>query len=180
MRYFDPVTGEELIHRDNRRLWESASALGQIIWRCGPSALTFIDIDGAIYKRSLRLLRIIEHKQPGQSLKGPQFELLHILAIAIENARMNGILHADSGVFVLRGKISAEQGGHRKTFIDGETETFQIKNGRLIPGPMLPDAEELFRWLEGTFGTATPSGPRRASNAPSPSPQPPAQKLSSA
>ena len=58
-RTYCPDCDEELIHRDHRHFYESASALGQIIHRM-KRTFTYGDIDGVTYKRSLRLLRFLE------------------------------------------------------------------------------------------------------------------------
>jgi hypothetical protein len=70
--------GEETIHRDHRRGYESASALGQIVWREGPKKMSAADIDLATLKllsNGQRLLRLNEQKQPDHSLGWSQGQI---------------------------------------------------------------------------------------------------------
>jgi hypothetical protein len=59
-----------------------------------------MDIDGVIFKSSRRLLRIVEHKEPGKSVSGSQRRVLPILAMGIQSAIDDGLLHNRSGVYV--------------------------------------------------------------------------------
>ena len=104
-RTYCPDCDQEMIHRDNRKPYESASAFGQIIYRTMPRTFTFGDIDSYYFKRSMRLLRLIEHKQPHQILKAPQWEALDILARAVDAYIPTVGLHPDSGLYVIRGEL---------------------------------------------------------------------------
>lgn len=173
-RHFCPGCGEELIHRDHRRAWESASAFGQIVWRCGPRLLTTGDIDhyACVFNNGgPSLLRIIEHKQPDQPLKDMQARVLELLGRVIEHAiacEKFALLDPRSGVFLLRGDITAEQTGRRRTFFAGRTSVERVEGGRFVTKGELRDAEHIFRFLEGSLKKAA-AGPRR--NQPLPQPE---------
>lgn len=100
-----------LIHKGSRSRHESSSYFGQIVHNECPDNFTAVDIDLAIYRRSIRLLRFIEHKSPGQRLdrNSGQRELLELLADMIEHlkscpqAQRQFRLHADSGSFLIEG-----------------------------------------------------------------------------
>jgi hypothetical protein len=98
-----------LIHKGSRSIYESASYFGQIVHNLLPPEFTFCDIDGALYRRSIRLLRFFEHKSAGQHRKAPQQELLSLLARVVEHlkgcprAREEFGLHERSGVFLIEG-----------------------------------------------------------------------------
>lgn len=174
-RHFCGGCGQELIHRDHRRPWESASAFGQIVWREGPRRLTTGDIDhyAAVWlSDGSTLLRLIEHKQPTQRLKPEQQRVLLLLGSLIEHAihcsNFNGTIDERSGIFLLRGNVTAESNGLRRTFFDGPTAVAKAENGRFVTKAELADAHAIFRWLEGTQGTRKASGPRRNQSLPQP------------
>jgi len=103
------VCAKLLIHKGSRSHYESASYIGQIVYNLLPHVFTWIDIDGALYRRSNRLLRFFEHKSPGQHRKGAQRELLELLSRLIEHIknceeaqRVFG-LHEFSGVYLIEG-----------------------------------------------------------------------------
>lgn len=95
-----PDCGDKLIHQRARTTKESSSALGQHIHDSYPKVFDWMDIDGVIYKKSMRLMRIVEHKEPGKSLSASQSRVLPILALGINAAIADGLLHERSGVFV--------------------------------------------------------------------------------
>lgn len=103
------VCDELLIHRGKRSMYESASYLGQIVFNLLPHEFTWIDIDGALYRRSIRLLRFFEHKSPGQHRKQAQRELLELLSRMIEHikncpdAKGHFFLHERSGAYLIEG-----------------------------------------------------------------------------
>ena len=73
-----PDCGDKLIHQHQRKGNESSSGLGQHIHETYPKDFDWMDIDGVIFKSSRRLLRIVEHKEPGKSLSGSQRRVLPI------------------------------------------------------------------------------------------------------
>jgi hypothetical protein len=102
--------GELLIHRGKRSAHESASYLGQIVHNLLPQKrFTFNDVDGNLYRRELRLLRLFEHKSPGQRVKYGQSELLGLWAQIIEHIKAcpaaveRFALHPQSGVYLIQG-----------------------------------------------------------------------------
>lgn len=92
-----------MLHRGVRSQHESSSHFGQIVHNIMPVQFTFIDVDAAIYRERIGLLRIIEHKSPGQHQHERQRQLLEHLALVIEDARPHFDMHADSGVFLVEG-----------------------------------------------------------------------------
>lgn len=144
-RHYCPTCDEELIHRDHRQSWESASALGQIIHRM-KRTFTFGDIDGYTLKRTHRLLRFIEHKQPDQALKFAQGEALAVLdrVIAHYVACQPGDLNPQSGVYVMRGPIDAATTGRRETRLAGPQVVTNARLGEAV----LADEMALFAWLD--------------------------------
>lgn len=103
------VCANLLIHKGSRMAHESASYLGQIVHNLLPNEFTWIDIDGALYRRSNRLLRFFEHKSPGQHRKWAQQELLKLTAQIIEHIKncpdtqRQFRLHEFSGVYLIEG-----------------------------------------------------------------------------
>jgi len=158
-RQFCPSCGAELIHRDNRAYYESASAFGQIVWREGPCAITTGDIDHYCVKR-LRggtLLRIVEHKQPRQQLGQDQRAALRIIDEIIEHylrtspADASTRLDPRSGVYIVRGIVEAIYDRHRTTHFQGrQTATRLLTNAE----EHLDDQEAVFVWLESYPGGA--------------------------
>lgn len=101
-----PDCGDALIHQFDRGPHESSSAFGQYIhdrgevdrvWR----EMFWMDIDGAIYKKRTTVLRIIEHKPHLGALSAGQREVLPHLAKALQLLAATGLVHSQSGVFVL-------------------------------------------------------------------------------
>jgi hypothetical protein len=79
----------------------SKSELGQWIHDKMPNDFYWLDIDGIVYKKATKILRIIEEKKPGQELKPSQLLVLKNLAIAIDYLVEQNIVSIGSGVFVL-------------------------------------------------------------------------------
>lgn len=153
--------GDELIHRDHRKWYESSSALGQIIYREGPRLLTVSDIDTVTLKilnrgksSEKKLLRIIEQKQPNHKFDGPQRDILFLLnqiivhILSCTDASHIG-LDSLSGVFILRGLIESannQKNGNNKKTIFGGPQTME----RLSDGYMktINNHEEFFSILD--------------------------------
>jgi hypothetical protein len=147
-RTYCPDCDEELIHRDHRHFYESASALGQIIHRM-KRTFTYGDMDGVTYKRSLRLLRFLEHKQPDQSAKYAQNEvhdlLDEIIAHYVDCVTARFRLHPYSGMYVMRGPIEAATTGRRAAQLAGPQELINNRLGCRS----IADEMALFEWLDG-------------------------------
>jgi hypothetical protein len=124
------VCDKLLIHKGSRQRHESSSYFGQIIHNLLPAKFSFVDIDAALYRRSVRLLRFFEHKSPGQHHKYAQLELLQLLARTIEHikrcpeARKEFGLHPQSGVYLVEGDPHE---GNRL----GDCEVIRLCDGRL-------------------------------------------------
>src|SRR5262245_9633448 len=87
-RHFCNWCNQEMIHRDNRKHYESASCLGQITLH-GPKDMGAADIDLCTEKHwdNQHLLRVLEHKQPHQNFDYSQNHILSLLASIISHAR---------------------------------------------------------------------------------------------
>ncbi len=94
--------GDTLIHQSNRGPHESSSAFGQYVHDRIGLEMFWLDIDGASYKLKTKVLRIIEHKPQGSVLSKGQKEVLPLLAKSIQLLASTGLVHEQSGVFVVR------------------------------------------------------------------------------
>lgn len=93
--------GDRLIHQSSKTSEESSSALGQHIHDNYPTTFFYADIDGAIYKKSTGILRIIEHKHHGQTIRRSQRALLPLLSVAVQGLADANLVHPESGVFAM-------------------------------------------------------------------------------
>lgn len=142
-----------MIHRDHRKHYESASALGQIVYREGPSKLSYADADGISLKRlrsGLTLLRVIEQKNRGHTLGWAQNEILRTLDATIAHARIcpgaaDLRLDPRSGVFLVRGEIAAAYAPDLHTSFNGEQVIERLHDGRV---ETVTTHEEFFRFLD--------------------------------
>lgn len=141
-----------LIHEGSRQSHESASLFGQIIHNLLPRVFTFCDIDGALYRRSIRLLRLFEHKAPGQHRKHAQQEILELLSRIIEHikncegAKQEFNLHTKSGVFLIEGDPhEGNQLGSSKiiNLLDGKTREIEDELKMLCWIPLLGDEQDI-------------------------------------
>jgi hypothetical protein len=147
-----PVCGDRLIHQKNRKGNESSSAYGQYIHENYGNDFDFMDLDGVIWKRTFKILRIIEHKPLGQMVKNSQRRILPIFSRFIALGVSAGFLHPQSGVFVI---LEAESlvGGQcliikvTKTNITFGCEVTKEIRRALETG--LPIDEEAWKELEG-------------------------------
>ena len=123
-----------LIHKGCRSMFESSSYLGQIVSNLLPRNFTWIDIDGALYRRSIQLLRFFEHKSPGQHRKEAQLRLLELLAKIIAHLKVCAVaqrefrLHPASDCFLIEG--DPHEGNQLGPSVvtrlsDGMTHTFE-------------------------------------------------------
>jgi hypothetical protein len=125
-----------MIHRDNRRFYESASCLGQIISRRGPVNLTVGDVD-LLSRKGLRsgtqLLRMVEHFQATAPIKAQQRRTFELVAEVIHHciecprARYIGLSPA-SGLFVVKGPLGAATSGHRETRFCGPQQIIRFRD----------------------------------------------------
>lgn len=138
-----------MIHRDNRRAYESASGFGQIVSRDAPRDFTAGDVD--LYVRTWlgdqTLLRLLEHKQPAQAIKAQQARVLHdldaLIAHAIECPNAPLRLHPESGVWLVQGQIVARTSGRRATEFGGPQRVWNRRYG----WRELSTAAEVFTWM---------------------------------
>ena len=97
-----PSCNDLLIHQAARRGDESSSVFGQFIHDQFPNEFYWLDIDGVIYKRTTKILRVVEHKPAsGRGLSSSQRTVLPILASMLGVSRSCRLLHPESGVFVV-------------------------------------------------------------------------------
>jgi hypothetical protein len=137
-----------MIHRDQRRHYESASALGQILWRRGPKEITVGDVDLYVIKiiGQRVCLRIIEHKQPRQTLKTMQRRALALIDQCIRHCVAHNLfgLTGDSGVFIMRGHVEGGAAGHREVQFHGP-QTIETLDGQ--PVATLRTYPQVNNWL---------------------------------
>src|SRR5215469_7965790 len=111
-RAFCRDCGEEMIHRDHRKYYESSSGLGQIIHRDMTRAFGAADLDMAVERtrRGVTLFRTIEQKQSAHRFTGSQPQIMGVLAALIDHAAAcdqftDYQLAPDSGAYVAFGEI---------------------------------------------------------------------------
>lgn len=93
--------GDRLIHQTSKSAHESSSALGQYVHDNYAKDFYYADIDAAVYKRATGVLRIIEHKHVGQSIRPSQKSILPLLSISVQGLVEAGLVHPESGVFTM-------------------------------------------------------------------------------
>ena len=161
-RQYCPKCGEELIHRDNRKEWESSSSLGAIIRapspRGGPKEISFCDIDGCVWKAKYKILRIIEHKQPNANIGDQQLKSLKRLDLAIRSAVTTRVLCNGSGVFIIRGGLHGSDHGRREVDFCGP-QIVTTLSGEIILKPKTRIV--LWDWLNCEIGWSPRNGIRR-------------------
>lgn len=145
-RTYCPYCGEEMIHRDNRHANEASSAFNQIVHREGPRELIIGDVD--TYAARLIgphvCLRLIEHKQPHQAMKRMQSVALALFDGCLRAAVNDGRLLPGSGVYVMRGQLSAAADGRHKVDFAGRQIVFAL-DGSVAFAPR--SRFELWDWL---------------------------------
>lgn len=97
-----PDCGDRLIHQSKRGPGESSSAFGQFVHDKIGRVMYWADIDGAALRNKTKVLRIIEHKPPNGNPSESQKAILPLLAKAIQLLASTGLVHEQSGVFVVR------------------------------------------------------------------------------
>jgi hypothetical protein len=154
-RTFCPNCDEEMIHRDHRHGYESASALGQIVHREGPYEIQYGDIDGYAVKwmGDQTLFRLLEHKQKGQALGTGQGRVFTELAQALDHAV--GCPESPvkwvpgSGFYIITGPLEPETAGHRKVDFAGKQVLKNLANGDVFNPTTRID---LWNWVNGGPG----------------------------
>jgi hypothetical protein len=145
--------GEELIHRDHRKAYESASALGQIVGREGPVNVSVTDLD-LVSRKGLRngeqLVRFVEQKQPAHTLRTGQEVTLRLIDACFDHcSHCPGAtdLHIDrrSGLILVRGHIAGSTTARRETRFDGAQTVVHVRSGRKT---VVSCHEEFFRLLD--------------------------------
>jgi len=93
-----------------------------------------MDIDGVAWEWHGDVLRIIEHKRPGQRISQAQTKILPKLATMLERAVLDADLGQGSGVFVLWWEPGAETGHYSRVLDEKWTEESSAKpiNRRLV------------------------------------------------
>ena len=102
--------GDRLIHQTARGAHESSSELGQYVHDNVTKFLSWMDVDGVAWEMREDVLRIIEHKSPGQRVSIAQSRILPKLATMLERAVVEGELGQGSGAFVLWWEPGTELG----------------------------------------------------------------------
>lgn len=162
-RQFCPNCGEELIHRDHRRQFESASTLGQIVLRLGPRSMGAADVDLCTEKcisKDNHLLRILEHKQDrARPFRFSQEHILDLLAAIIDHAanctlyteRQSSLqLDPRSGVFLVHGSVIGSTGSRRECIFAGpQTVTRRIDGQKRIFAADA-DIRPFMSWIYGS------------------------------
>jgi hypothetical protein len=97
-----PECEDTLIHQEYRGSGESSSGLGQYVNDKLDNVTYWLDIDGVIYSKKTKMLRVIEHKHPGQPLKESQQVVLGLIAKSLQLLATTRLIHHHSGVFVVR------------------------------------------------------------------------------
>lgn len=139
--------GEPMIHMGTRGAHESSSPLGQHIHDTYPTTFYYADVDAVIYKRANRMLRVIEHKYRGGSVKPSQKTILPLLAIGVRILVMVGYLHPNSGVYVVwsdtpfttatAAKVLAQMSYCTGPLVDLDPDLFTaFKTGESVSVPM--------------------------------------------
>lgn len=161
---------EELIHRDHRKSYESASALGQILHRQGPAEITVGDVDllCAKWRGSPRdrcrcgTLRVIEHKQPDQSMGALQRRALEALdeaiQIAINHPSETLRLTPESGVHIVRGHLDPAISRRREVEFHG-AQTITKLDGAVVFAPKT--RIQFYDWLNCGPGWTSRGGRAR-------------------
>lgn len=152
-RTYCPHCTEEMIHRDHRRGYESASCLGQIVWREGPLALSVTDLD-LVSRKGMRdgsqLLRLVEQKQLGHKFESAQERTLRLMNAVITHAALCESateLHVSprSGVYVVRGQLGAATSSRQETMFLGPQTIEQLGTGQTYD---ITSHEAFFRFLD--------------------------------
>jgi len=126
--------GDRLIHQSSRGAHESSSELGQHVHDNLTPLLSWMDIDGVAWEMHEDVLRILEHKRPGQRISTAQSRILPKLATMLEQAVLEGQLGQGSGAFVLWWDLESEIGYVSRVLDEKWAEESSAKpiNRRLI------------------------------------------------
>ena len=126
--------GDRMIHQSSRGAHESSSELGQYVHDKVTPFLSWMDIDGVAWEKHGDVLRILEHKRPGQRISQAQSWILPKLATMLERAVVEGELGQGSGAFVLWWEPGAEIGRYSRVLDEKWTEERAAReiNRRLV------------------------------------------------
>jgi hypothetical protein len=151
-----PGCEQEMIHRDFRKPWESASSFGQIMWRRGPKETSCGDVDLYVDTRFgfPSLFRIIERMQPQANIKSRQRPALTILDQVIKHAVQcplfnDMLLFEQSGVFIIQGNVHGWDTGNRHVDFFGPQIVHALDGTKIFETSGKWDHEPLFSWLIG-------------------------------
>jgi hypothetical protein len=152
-RTFCRSCDEEMIHRDHRRGYESASAFGQYVLHL-PHTFTCGDVDLylATWIGAETLLRLVEHKQPGMALKPGQRRVLELFDYCLAHAatcpNSERRLHPLSGAYVLRGLAAGERSGKQRVKLSGPQSVARV-TAPANEVASLTTRRELYAWVDG-------------------------------
>lgn len=105
--------GQPITHNGERHgIRVAASKWSGYLNQTYPNEFWVTDIDAVIAKAETRIVRVTEHKEPGQALKASQKHVLPKIAFGIESLVMLGVLAPSSGVFVVYSTSTDFEFGH--------------------------------------------------------------------
>lgn len=103
-----PECGDRLIHQSNRGPKESSSLFGQWVYDDVPHVFDFVDLDGLVWRRSTRVLYIVEEKHGNHGLSRSQQAVLPLLGRALALLIGDGAIDPRSRVLELHGEYNGE------------------------------------------------------------------------
>lgn len=116
-----PTCGDRLAHQKNGGPDEASSAYLQHLHDDYPRVMNVVNDDAVIHARSTGILRHLEHKWPGQSLKRSQLDTLPMVAEGIASLISRGRLNPGSGVYVIEIEPPWTRAVATTVFWDGST-----------------------------------------------------------
>lgn len=95
-----PRCSERVVHL-RRRGHESTTEYGQHIHDDLPNHFFWSDLDMVVYRKSSRVLRVIEHKLPGGRLSPSQEAILPLLQLGVESLIERDLVATGSGAYII-------------------------------------------------------------------------------